>query len=154
MARKITIEQFSDYLRGAVEGVPDAMTRAISVCCQKISDDIKADMAHTIRDQNRTYYTHNTTKAHHPSAPGNPPAPDTGNLRKSIRFEICDRGKSSVYGLVGSTQKEPPYGSYLECGTSKIAPRPWLRPALEKNKEFIETALKEALPEIFSGGGE
>ena len=107
-------------------------------------------MAHTPRDTSKSYFTNNKSKAHHPSLPGNPPAPDTGNLRNSIRYEIHDEGKE-VYGIVGTTQKDPPYGEYLEYGTSKMQPRPWLRPAMEKNNSWIRSSIAKSVANTFKG---
>lgn len=66
------------------------------------------------------------------SKPGSPPNTDTGRLVQSIQFEFLDNGASSV---VGTNVK---YGKYLEFGTSKMAARPWLQPAFDKNKKKIE----------------
>ena len=101
----------------------------------------------------KSYYIHNKKIPHHPSLPGNPPAPDTGNLRNSIRYEIHAEPRSP-YGVVGTTQKDPPYGQYLEYGTSKVAPRPWLRPAMEKNNEWIRQSIAKAVGRGLKGGSE
>ena len=110
-------------------------------------------MAKTERNMDKSYYTYNKTTPHHPSLPGNPPAPDTGNLRNSIRYEIHAEPRSP-YGVVGTTQKDPPYGEYLEYGTSKVAPRPWLRPAMEKNNEWIRQSIAKAVGRGLKGGSE
>ena len=59
-----------------------------------------------------------------------------------------------VYGIVGTTQKDPDYGLYLEYGTSdgRIAPRPWLKPAMRKNNDFIRTAIAKAVQNTLTGG--
>jgi len=67
-------------------------------------------------------------KPHTPSRPGKPPHVDTGRLRASITYEI-DRSLFSIIGRVGTNVE---YGRYLELGTSRMSPRPWLRPALKR----------------------
>jgi len=61
-----------------------------------------------------------------PSAPGQPPAVQTGNLFRSIR---------SVPG-VGSVEREveagAEYAGFLEYGTSRMAPRPFMEPAIRE----------------------
>lgn len=57
------------------------------------------------------------------SAPGDPPAPDTGNLRNSIDYELTSETTSHV-----GTDVE--YAEPLEFGTTRIAPRPFMRPSL------------------------
>lgn len=69
------------------------------------------------------------------SRPGDPPNTDTGRLVQSIKFEINDGGMTA---RVGTNLK---YGAYLEFGTTTMAARPWLQPAVsEAAKEVIAIA--------------
>lgn len=65
---------------------------------------------------------------HVPSKPGEPPHVDTGRLRASIST-ITDVGSEQVVTRVGTNVRS---GRELELGTSRIKPRPWLRPAFNK----------------------
>lgn len=67
-------------------------------------------------------------RPHQPSRPGQPPRVDTGLLRSSITHEV-ESDLFSVEARVGTNVK---YGLFLEIGTEKMEPRPWLRPALMK----------------------
>jgi len=51
---------------------------------------------------------------------------DTGQLRRSITTEVEINDKNIV-GRVGTNVK---YAPYVELGTRKMSPRPYLRPAL------------------------
>lgn len=144
MAKDLTTEQFSDYLSKVAPQVEHSLVNTIKLCCKKVQDDIQYSMAHTQRDMSKTYYTNNKTKAHHPSMTGNPPAVDTGNLRNSIRYEVHDEGKE-VYGVVGSSQMDENYAVYTEYGTTKMAPRPWLKPAMLKNNDWIRQSIAKAV---------
>lgn len=144
MAKNAMLSQFSDYLSNVAPKIQSELEKTIGLCCEKVRSDIQDGMAHTPRDSSKTYYTNNKTTPHHPSLPGNPPAPDTGNLRESIRYEIHGEGKE-IYGVVGSTQKDPDYAVYTEYGTSKMKPRPWLRPAMNKNNEWIRKSISKAV---------
>jgi len=62
---------------------------------------------------------------HIASAPGDPPAVDSGRLRQSIVALKVDQFRWRV-----GTNVE--YALYLEFGTRRMAPRPFLRPAAEK----------------------
>ncbi|KKN50676.1 hypothetical protein LCGC14_0630250 [marine sediment metagenome] len=64
-----------------------------------------------------------------------------GNNRRSINFEL----KRTSDGIEGSIFSQSGYGGYLEVGTSKMPARPYLRPAVEKNREKI---LEEILGEV------
>lgn len=59
------------------------------------------------------------------SAPGEPPAPDTGHLRNSIDYQLT----SETTARVGTNLE---YAAPLEMGTIRIAPRPFMRPSFHK----------------------
>lgn len=151
----MTLDQFSKYLSQIAPHVEDELNKSIKLCCEKVRSDIQESMAHTERDMSKTYFTNNKTEAHHPSMPGNPPAPDTGNLRNSIRYEVHGESKE-IYGIVGSSQLDENYAVYTEYGTTKggwggkgMAPRPWLRPVMIKNNDWIRKSIAEAVANIF-----
>jgi hypothetical protein len=64
-----------------------------------------------------------------PSKPGEPPHKQYGVLREHVATEVI-----RMRGRVG-TNKE--YGRYLELGTRKMAPRPWLKRSLDETKADI-----------------
>lgn len=63
------------------------------------------------------------------SAPGEAPASQTGRLVRSFRVEV-HRENYTV-----SIRNNAPYAHMLEFGTIKMAPRPYLRPALNFIRE-------------------
>lgn len=67
-------------------------------------------------------YQRGKTVEHRASAPGEPPAPDTGRLRASVTTEVV-RGVSEVTGYVAVNTE---YAAHLELGTEKMKPRPYL----------------------------
>lgn len=141
MAQKVTPEQFNNILSNKSKSIKQNLPKAIKLCCEQVRSTILDDMAKTPRNMNVSYFTHNKTIAHHPSLPGNAPAPDSGNLRASIHYTVDGEGKETI-GRVGTDVE---YGKHLEFGTTKMAPRPWLKPAMDKNKTFIQKTIKEAL---------
>lgn len=62
---------------------------------------------------------------------------DTGNLRSSISVDIAPDGLSAEVG------PEAEYGGYVEQGTYKMAPQPYLVPAAERRNDALMTALAE-----------
>lgn len=68
-----------------------------------------------------------------PSSPGDPPKKITGQLQNSIRTKV-NRTKIAIIGLVGTNLKK---GRWLEFGTRKMRPRPYLRPTLAANRRKI-----------------
>ena len=74
---------------------------------------------------------------HEPSDPGEFPAVQSEDLRKSMH------GNSSKEGLsIYSTEK---YSVYLEYGTKNIEPRPFFRPTLNRCFGFFKTNIKKLL---------
>lgn len=63
----------------------------------------------------------------------------TGALRMSIRKNV-----QGTYGKVtGTVFTDSPYAWFIEYGTQKITPRPFMRPAFDLNKDFIIKIFKE-----------
>jgi len=60
---------------------------------------------------------------------------DTGRLRSSITHEI-----EGTTGRVGTNVE---YALFLELGTEKMSPRPYLRPALHNNEKKILQLFKK-----------
>jgi len=76
-----------------------------------------------------------TGKYDSPSAPGEPPRARTGFGRDNIVKEFND---SPLFPAVRvGVGKNAMYMFYLEVGTRRIEPRPWLVATLEKNRGII-----------------
>lgn len=69
-------------------------------------------------------YPRGRGKVHYASSPGYPPNVDTGTLRASMRVEKKSKLKFWVVDGVD-------YGAGLEFGTTRILPRPFMRPAFD-----------------------
>ena len=72
-----------------------------------------------------------------PSQPGEPPGVDTGRLRASITHEI----EEALWDIIGRVGTNVEYARYLELGTRKMSPRPYLRRAIEENKQELVNIL-------------
>lgn len=92
-----------------------------------MAEEMKKSIASGTKSGNR-YGTHTS------SAPGQAPANWTGKLLKSIKVQKT-QGKAFVF----VTAK---YAEFLEFGTSKMRPRPFIIPAFLKTKKMILERLK------------
>ncbi|ACZ29571.1 phage protein, HK97 gp10 family [Xylanimonas cellulosilytica DSM 15894] len=64
---------------------------------------------------------------------------DTGNLRTSISTDVAATN-STVSAEIGPTAN---YGLFLEVGTSRMAPRPYMGPALDRNTPAFDAAMAQ-----------
>ena len=85
----------------------------------------------------RRYKVPGTSRYYTASAPGEPPAVMTGELRQSVETSVEGEGRD-VIGYVGSNCK---HAKPLEYGTMNMLPRPWLRPSFEKSLERVKSIL-------------
>ena len=85
-------------------------------------------------------YTRGTVK-HVASKPGSPPNQDRGTLTRNIRVTMND-------DLTADISSNAPYSEALEFGTSNMAARPFMTPAVEgqrvKHKERLQKAIMRA----------
>ena len=82
----------------------------------------------------RVYRVPGTRQTYIASSPGQAPAVQLGDLRKSVEFGIEKEG-SSVIGYVGSKLSK---AAILEHGSRHMLPRPWLRPSFEKGTDKVK----------------
>lgn len=82
-------------------------------------------------------------RSHQASAPGEAPAIDTAALSKSITHQITEGAQGFDLDIGPSQQSgRDDVAAWLEFGTSKIAPRPAWRPALEAVAKESETDIR------------
>lgn len=114
--------------------------QAVADVCLKVQNECQMGMTNTNVNNAVSY----GKRKHHPSLPNEYPAVDYGDLRRSITIEV-EENDDTAKGRVGSVITNPPYPTYLEYGTSKMRPRPWLRPSVEKNEEFTRKRFEKAM---------
>ena len=76
-----------------------------------------------------------------PSAPGEPPARVSGELMDSVAYGVTGTGRGPSLAVGAGA----PYALALEYGTRRMAPRPFLRPALAEMEEEIARIFYGAL---------
>lgn len=126
----------------------EKLAKTFKLCAQKIQSDIYQSMADTPVNNSVAYYTHNKKIPHYPSMPYNPPAVDSGDLRKSITYDV-EINDNNIVMRVGSNMKSKMYPYWLEFGTEKMIERPWLRPAFRNNFDFVVGEVKNTIREFF-----
>lgn len=89
------------------------------------------------------YEKYDPRRTHRASAPGEAPARDSGRLDNSIQADI--QGKQATV----FTNLE--YAPWLEFGTQKIEPRPFMVPAMEKERPKFEQRLSRIVDAAAKG---
>lgn len=75
---------------------------------------------------------------HIPSAPGQPPNADTRLLDTSIHTVVVGPDRVNV-------ESTAPYAAALEFGTSRMAERPYMRPAVNAKRKEANQLIAEAV---------
>lgn len=84
------------------------------------------------------------TKSHYTaSAPGEPPARRTGNLRLNWNGTVESSSTGSGLRVTAVIESQERYSTYLENGTRRMAPRPFKQPISEKAMPEIERIYHE-----------
>ncbi len=132
--------EFDAAVQRTIAGVRDGVEQAVVAA----AIEGRAEVVQSIQRgpaSGRIYQKSNPRRTHQASAPGQAPMSDTGRLANSIFFERIN-SRTAAFGsnLI--------YALYLEYGTSKIAARPYFRPAAEKIRVkfagMVETAIRRA----------
>ncbi len=128
----------------------DMMTpvqKVILAGAMTIKNDAQRYMPQSRGGITRTVYRDETRVQHTASAPGHPPAVDTGTLVANVAIDIdSDRMGASIGTNVL-------HGAYMEFGTATVAARPWLFPAHERNRKKIVDWMKRAANKVLKRGG-
>ena len=83
---------------------------------------------------------------HIPSLPGEPPNRDTGQLDQSI--VALKTGDMTAEASVNA-----PYAVALELGTSRMAERPYMRPAVAKERPAAVRKVRDAINRVIAASG-
>ena len=125
------------YEKGALNGI----RRAVALGAV----NVQREAVKSIQEGGKSgvvYQKYNPRRVHQASAAGEPPASDTGLLASNISLDI------DPDGLGASVDSRADYSSFLEFGTSKMAARPFMQPALEMNRKKIKANMAEELKKI------
>lgn len=85
-------------------------------------------------------------KGHVPSRPGEPPNQDTGVLGNNIETV-------QVAPLRVEVSSNAQYAAALEYGTSKMAERPYMRPAVAKQRGEVVALVRRAVASVTKSRG-
>lgn len=140
----------------AIEAMSEDMRLAIVDELVSIGNDMRNHIINEMQTTAKAKWSYRKTKSgkrHHPSKPFHFPAVDTGELLRSlVPFGRGARGKPNEKGIetkdwsveVG-VEGGAPYAEYLESGTRKMFPRPFMLPTLWKFEPTVESRILQAM---------
>lgn len=146
-------DPFRGRLAGIVETklarkITDSIMEEFIASASDFRNEMIQSMEHSPKT-GRRYLRTKDNRWHTASSPYNPPRPDSGDLIRSLA-EI-DIRTEDMEVEVGSDITDPPYPFYLEEGTVKMRPRPFIGPALEKILPPMESNIAIAIARSTGG---
>lgn len=112
-----------------------ALTRAAIFLAREMKENLSVGVKYAQTKNAKGQFT--KKKIVERSAPGEFPRLDTGELRRSITWEIS--------GSVARVGTNKIYGKYLELGTRHMEARPFLRPTLMQNSRKVADLLTRSM---------
>ena len=113
--------------RRMMKNLPKVLKKELVKEFNKAASDMVKDIRASIEKSSGSYKE--GPKGHWSSPPGTPPNSITGALARSVK--VVQRAKQSNIQIV--VDVDAFYGAWLEFGTTKMAPRPFMRPAFRKH---------------------
>lgn len=116
------------------------VVRAAGAAVYESADAIRAEAFHSISAGSVS------GAGHVPSAPGEPPNRDTGDLQsKLVNIETGP--------LTAEVRSEERYAAALEFGTLRMAARPYMRPARDKELKPSQRRLEQQIERLVRRSG-
>lgn len=123
------LDQVADNMKGSVPLVLEALARDTrSRVSKKLLRGTRSGEIYQVPKTNREYQA---------SAPGEPPAPRTGELANSYIHQVTSPSTAIVASDVPQAR--------LEYGFGNVAPRPHLRPAKDETVAEIDSIIRKVL---------
>lgn len=129
----MSAKSHSDRLKRIAKQTAREVTRALYMVGQQV--ELEAERSITAGSV--------SGKFHVPSLPGEPPNRDTGVLDSNIETTVVAQNPPTVH-----VTSHAPYSAFLEWGTSKMAERPFMRPAVAKFRGKIPAEISVAIKKI------
>jgi HK97 gp10 family phage protein len=120
-----------------------AVTQAVQIAAQAIRGNAQKSIQSGPKT-GRVYEKYKPSRTHQASAPGQAPATDTGILWNSI--------VANISGKTAEVIANAEYAAPLEFGTSRIQPRPFMIPAMEKERPAFNRRLSKILQKAQEAG--
>tara|TARA_R110000764_G_scaffold18_1_gene92 strand:+ start:60 stop:494 length:435 start_codon:yes stop_codon:yes gene_type:complete len=139
----MTIKNLKSFKRNLEKKMTTNAIKNVKIAVSRGTSLVQNTAKQSILSGNKSGVTrtlYNPSRTHTSSAQGEAPANDTGFLVSQITMNVTSDINGSVIGQVISAA---PYSKALEFGTTNMMARPFMQPALEKNKRKIVRIFKQ-----------
>lgn len=123
------------HTKEVVKAIDDAAGQRMSEAVQAVRTQVLETLSGSRKG--RIYYVPGTKRKYTASAPGEPPAVATSELKQNIKTSVRGEGRE-VIGEVGTDKIQ---GLMTEFGTKNMVARPWLRISFEKSLDKVKIIL-------------
>ena len=120
--------------------IQDAIEANLRAALVSAGNDMQRTMVDSILREPKTGRVYGNHRA---SAPGEAPASDTGFLVS--RILVFPELQKLFVDIGVKAQRAVSYAGYLEFGTQKMEPRPFVKPAFIKNKDKAKEKMRKAV---------
>lgn len=122
-------------LQARADEIETKVQAVVTKYALKIEEKVKKKIAQA--PATGRVYTRGEGITHQASAPGEPPASDTGRLVSNIRHVLM--------GMAAKVIADTEYAAALAFGTDTIQPRPFMKPVLDEIRDDFIRDLRAAL---------
>lgn len=132
-----------DRLQKSSNAVKAEVARQVLIALEASGRKVEADAKRSILQGKKSGKIYKRGGIiHRASAPGEAPANDTGRLANSLATYLV---RAQNYAIVTAGRGIARYAALLEFGTRRMAARPFLFPAAERNRQWINERMKKAV---------
>lgn len=146
----MTAGQASEEIRRAVENRVKSINQQVRSRGTRVANTLRNAELEVLKGHRsgKLYKKAGVKRRYRASAPGEPPARRTGDLRMNWTKGVDSRNSSksssrNAVSVVAYLESNTPYAGYLENGTKNMAPRPFVEKIKEKAKPEIKKILEE-----------
>ena len=121
------LDRLQDELSELPDNLNEAIGRGLLEAASQAVEQIQEEISEPAMKAAEEYVG---SHAYLGSYPGEPPKLRTGTLMRSVRIASVEDDRVTI--SIGGAETFAPYASYLEFGTSWMAPRPFVQPIIER----------------------
>jgi len=136
VSMKTELAPFKKRMRRLGDAAPAVNRRAVLAGGQVFASALRVKL-HSGARTGRVY-VRGKGRFHVASAPGEPPATDTGVMANTVRVDLVKATRSDAIADVGPTAEQAPI---LEFGGGSMLPRPFMRVTRDEQEEAIRSTI-------------